>query len=173
MPLLWADRGFRKPGVLRHSRRGSYLELKICEMTAVSRINGQLMAGHLETLKYEKDGMMQKAVMRDGKIRIPLEVCHLRKRQGGELRGGAACDGDLQRGKGPYAGKYCHADVLAVKAADNSLHCFGLCCIVSCSELFLIFILQNEKNPGILVLSEKRVRQTFCFHRKPVIRFLL
>jgi len=30
---------------------------------------------------------MQKAVMRDGKIRIPLEVCHLRKRQGGELRG--------------------------------------------------------------------------------------
>ena len=82
-----ADRGFRKPGVLRHSRRGSYLELKICEMTAVSRINGQLMAGHLETLKYEKDGMMQKAVMRDGKIRIPLEVCHLRKRQGGELRG--------------------------------------------------------------------------------------
>ena len=42
-----------------------------------------------------------------------------------------------------------------MKAADNSLHCFGLCCIVSCSELFLIFILQNEKNPGILVLSEK------------------
>lgn len=82
-----ADRGFRKPGTLRHSRRGSWLELEICEMTAASRVNGQLMEGRLDTLKYEKDGILQPAVRRNGKVRIPLEVCRIQKRQGGELRG--------------------------------------------------------------------------------------
>lgn len=82
-----ADRGFEKPGLLRHSRRGSYLELSICEMNAHSRIDGAWMTGHLEALKYERDGVLQEAMIRQGKIKIPLDACVFQKRQGGELRG--------------------------------------------------------------------------------------
>ena len=82
-----ADRGFEKPGLLRHSRRGSYLELSICEMKAHSRVDGAWMTGHLEALKYERDGVLQEASIRKGKLRIPLEACQFQKRPGGELRG--------------------------------------------------------------------------------------
>lgn len=82
-----ANRGFRNPATLRHSRRGSYLELEICEMEENSRVDGRKMTGRLESLKYEKEGVLQSAVKRQGKIRIPLEVCRLTKRRGGEMRG--------------------------------------------------------------------------------------
>lgn len=85
--ISMANRGFKKPAVLRHNKRVSWLELSICEMTAKSRVNGEKMTGHLESLKYEQNGMLHLAQIRDGKLRIPLEACRFHRRQGGEVKG--------------------------------------------------------------------------------------
>lgn len=82
-----ANRGFRKPGILRHNRRGSYLQLERCEMSAVSRISGEKMTGHLETLKYERKGTLEKAVIKDNRLKIPLDACRFRRKPGGEIKG--------------------------------------------------------------------------------------
>lgn len=82
-----ANRGFHKLGLIRHNKRASWLELSTCEMEANSRINGERMAGHLETLKYEYNGMLHKVDIKDGKLRIPLAACRFHRRQGGEIEG--------------------------------------------------------------------------------------
>lgn len=82
-----ANRGFQKPGILRHNRRGSYLQLERCEMSAVSRISGEKMTGHLETLKYERKGTLEKAVIKDNRLKIPLDACRFRRKPGGEIKG--------------------------------------------------------------------------------------
>lgn len=82
-----ANRGFAKPAYLRHNRRVSRLELLICEMTASSRVHGEQMAGHLEALKYEQNGVLHLAEVKEGKIRIPLEACRFHRRRGGEVQG--------------------------------------------------------------------------------------
>lgn len=85
--LSMADRGFEKPATLKHNKRGSWLELKIREMKAHSRINGQNMIGHMESLKYEMDGALHEADIRENVVRIPLSACRYHCRQGGEIRG--------------------------------------------------------------------------------------
>lgn len=82
-----ANRGFEKPALLRHNRRVSWLELSICEMTAHSRIDSKEMKGHLESLKYEQNGILHQAEIRDGKLRIPLGACRFHRRTGGETKG--------------------------------------------------------------------------------------
>lgn len=82
-----ADRGFEKPAYLRHNKRVSWLELEIRDMKANSRVDGKEMIGHLESLKYEYGGILHKADMKVGKIRIPLPACHFHRRQGGEIQG--------------------------------------------------------------------------------------
>lgn len=85
--ISMANRGFETPALLRHNRRGSWLELSIREMSANSRITGRIMNGHLESLKYEQNGLLHQAEIRDGKVRIPLEACRFHKRLGGEIKG--------------------------------------------------------------------------------------
>lgn len=82
-----ANRGFERPAVLRHNKRGSWLQLSIREMSAQSRMNGEAMTGHLESLKFEQDGMLHQAEIKNGVLRIPLDACRFRKRQGGEMSG--------------------------------------------------------------------------------------
>lgn len=85
--LSMANRGFKKPALLRHNKRADWLELALCEMSARSRVDGEEMAGHLEALKYEQNGMLHRAEVRDGSIRIPLDACRFQKRCGGEIVG--------------------------------------------------------------------------------------
>lgn len=91
-----ADRGFKKPARLHLSEDEGWLELTVCEMTARSRVNGQLMRGHLDSLKYACDGILYQADIRDGKVRIPLSACRFQRRKGGEMKGmvavTATCD---------------------------------------------------------------------------------
>lgn len=87
LSVSMANSGFEKPALLRHNRRGSWLILKIREMSAKSRIHGKEMLGHLSSLKYEKDGMLLQTKIKDGALRIPLEACRFHRRQGGEVKG--------------------------------------------------------------------------------------
>lgn len=85
--ISMANRGFVKPALLRHNKRASWLELSVCDMRAKSRVNGKEMIGHLESLKYEQNGMLHMAEVRDGRFRIPLSACRFHRRQGGEIKG--------------------------------------------------------------------------------------
>lgn len=85
--LSMANRGFEKPALLKHNKRGSSLQLTIKKMEAESRIDGRPMEGVLKSLKYEENGMLFQAEIKDGMLRIPLEACLLNVRQGGEVRG--------------------------------------------------------------------------------------
>lgn len=72
-----ADRGFERMGKVVHHPEAeqSYLELTVKEMHAVSRVDGQDMSGHLSSLKYLSQGSLKEAEIKDGKVRIPLDVC--------------------------------------------------------------------------------------------------
>ncbi len=85
--LSMANRGFEHPAILRHNKRGSWIQLTIKEMKAESRMTGEAMTGHLASMKYEENGVLQQAEIKEGKLRIPLEACHFTKKQGGEVMG--------------------------------------------------------------------------------------
>lgn len=85
--LSMADQGFESLAVLIRRTRGNWLELTIREMRAHSRIDGRMMQGHLSSLKYENDGMLRKAEVKDGKVRIPLEACAFYQNVRGKIRG--------------------------------------------------------------------------------------
>lgn len=83
-----ADRGFEKPAYLCIAENEAWLELKICEMTASSRVNGQMMNGHLESLKYARDGFLYQAdIEEDGTLKIPLAAFRFHRYKGGEIKG--------------------------------------------------------------------------------------
>lgn len=94
--ISMADRGFQKPGILHLSEKEGWIELTTCEMFACSRVNGEKMRGHLESLKYVKEGMLYQAQMSEGVVKIPLEACCFHRNKGGEMRGmisiTATCD---------------------------------------------------------------------------------
>lgn len=85
--ISMADRGFIKPAVLNYNNRGCYLELTLCDMNAQSRIDGQIMTGHLSSLKYLQSDIIQKAEIRNEKVRIPLDACHYHLRSEGGMTG--------------------------------------------------------------------------------------
>ena len=70
-----ADRGFERMAKIVHNQEESYLELTVKEMHAMSRVDGRDMAGHLASLKYLSYGSLKMAEIKDGKVRIPLNVC--------------------------------------------------------------------------------------------------
>ena len=72
-----ADHGFEKPATLKHNRRGSWLLLKRKEMQGFSRINGECMTGHLDTLKYDQEGTLIQAEYKDGVIRVVRARSHI------------------------------------------------------------------------------------------------
>lgn len=85
-----ADRGFERQAMLRHNKRGSWLELSIREMNARSRVDNTDMTGKLSSLKYECDGRLHSAEIRNGKVKIPLEACRFAKNSRGIIKGRVA-----------------------------------------------------------------------------------
>lgn len=85
--LSMANNGFAHMACIRNNTRGSWLELTTKEMHAHSRINGADMAGRLSSLKYEEQGQLFEAVIREGKVRIPLNACHFMKTRHGNVKG--------------------------------------------------------------------------------------
>ena len=77
--LSMANNGFEHLACIRNNNRGSWLELTTKEMHPHSRINDADMTGILSSLKYEDQGQLHEAVLRDGKVRIPLSACHFSK----------------------------------------------------------------------------------------------
>lgn len=86
--ISMADRGFEKPAYLCIEEDNAWLELKICEMRACSRVNGHPMSGHLESLKYVSESFLHLAeIDESGIVKIPLCVCQFHRQKGGEIRG--------------------------------------------------------------------------------------
>lgn len=85
--LSMAHRGFEHIACVRHNNRGSWLELTIKPMHARSRIDGAEMTGHLSSLKYEKQGQLFEADIKDGRLRIPLSACRFMKNHSGNIKG--------------------------------------------------------------------------------------
>lgn len=85
--LSMAYRGFEHIALVRNNTRGQWLELVIKEMQARSRIDGAEMQGHLSSLKYEKQGKLYEAKIRDGRLRIPLEACRFVRSARGNVKG--------------------------------------------------------------------------------------
>ena len=85
-----ADRGFERQAILRHNKRGSWLELSIRTMNAMSRVDHAEMEGKLSSLKYECNGRLHKAEIRGNKVNIPLEACWFAQNSRGIIKGRVA-----------------------------------------------------------------------------------
>ena len=73
--------------LIRNNTRGSWLELTIREVNGRSRIDGTRMWGHISSLKYEKQGQLYEAVIKDGHLKIPLSACHFFRGRMGNVKG--------------------------------------------------------------------------------------
>ena len=85
--LSMAHQGFEHLAWIRNNTRGSWLELTIHEIHGRSRIDGTEMSGHLSSLKYEKQGQLYEAVIKDGHLKIPLSACHFFRGRMGNVKG--------------------------------------------------------------------------------------
>ena len=85
--LSMAHQGFEHLAWIRNNTRGSWLELTIREIHGRSRIDGTEMTGHLSSLKYEKQGQLYEAVIKDGHLKIPLSACHFFHGRMGNVKG--------------------------------------------------------------------------------------
>lgn len=85
--LSMAHQGFEHLAWIRNNTRGSWLELTIREIHGRSRIDGTEMTGHLSSLKYEKQGQLYEAVIKDGHLKIPLSACHFFRGRMGNVKG--------------------------------------------------------------------------------------
>ena len=45
------------------------------------------MCGHISSLKYEKQGQLYEAVIKDGHLKIPLSACHFFRGRMGNVKG--------------------------------------------------------------------------------------
>ena len=50
-----ASYGFESKGMIRNNKRGKWLELTLRELQGKSRINGEVLTGHMETLRYRQE----------------------------------------------------------------------------------------------------------------------
>ncbi len=74
-----AMRGFEDVAEIVQENGESYLELKLKEMAAHSRVNGEMLEGKLKTLKYEHNGVLETADIEDNTVKIPMEVCRIHR----------------------------------------------------------------------------------------------
>lgn len=88
--LSMAMNGFSKRGKIIWKDSVAYLELRLKDMSAKSRLNGTKMYGHLDTLKYEDDGILVGAERKNNSIFIPLSVCTIKQGQDGTIVGKVA-----------------------------------------------------------------------------------
>ena len=74
-----AMRGFEETAEIVQDKEESYLELKVKDMSAHSRVSGETMVGKLKTLKYEHDEVLETADIVNNVVRIPMEACKIHK----------------------------------------------------------------------------------------------
>ena len=74
-----AMRGFEETAEIVQDKGESYLELKVKDMSAHSRVSGETMVGKLKTLKYEHDEVLETADIVNNIVRIPMEACKIHK----------------------------------------------------------------------------------------------
>mgnify|MGYP001673253864 FL=1 len=84
--LSMSDKAFEKPALLKVNNRGVFLVLTFKEIYAQSGTTGNLMKGHMTGLKYEFEGKIVKAPVRESKVRIPVEACMYKIYSGGGIR---------------------------------------------------------------------------------------
>ena len=80
----------------------------------------------MSSLKYENDGMLRKAEVKDGKVRIPLEACAFYQ--------------NVQRRSGTHAGEYGVIKILAIKFTVLSP------CIFLCYNQILYYTKEHGKH---------------------------
>ena len=85
--LSMAHQGFEHIAVIRNNNRGSWLELTICPVHGISRIDGKDMTGWLSSLKYENHGQLCEVDLRANKVRIPLSTCRFTRSSHGNIKG--------------------------------------------------------------------------------------
>ena len=74
-----AMRGFEETAEIVQDKGESYLELKVKDMSAHSRVSGETMVGKLKTLKYEHDEVLETVDIVNNVVRIPMEACKIHK----------------------------------------------------------------------------------------------
>ena len=74
-----AMRGFEETAEIVQDKGESYLELKVKDMSAHSRVSGETMVGKLKTLKYEHDEGLETTDIVNNIVRIPMEACKIHK----------------------------------------------------------------------------------------------
>lgn len=74
-----AMRGFEETAEIVQDKGESYLELKVKDMSAHSRVSGETMVGKLKTLKYEHDEVLETIDIVNNIVRIPMEACKIHK----------------------------------------------------------------------------------------------
>ena len=74
-----AMRGFEETAEIVQDKGESYLELKVKDMSAHSRVSGETMVGKLKTLKYEHDEVLETSDIVNNVVRIPMEACKIHK----------------------------------------------------------------------------------------------
>lgn len=74
-----AMRGFEETAEIVQDKGESYLELKVKDMSAHSRVSGETMVGKLKTLKYEHDEVLETVDIVNNIVRIPMEACKINK----------------------------------------------------------------------------------------------
>ena len=74
-----AMRGFEETAEIVQDKGESYLELKVKDMSAHSRVSGETMVGKLTTLKYEHDEVLETVDIVNNIVRIPMEACKIHK----------------------------------------------------------------------------------------------
>lgn len=85
--LSMAHQGFEHIAVIRNNNRGSWIELTICPVHGISRIDGKDMTGWLSSLKYENHGQLCEVDLRANKVRIPLSTCRFTRSSHGNIKG--------------------------------------------------------------------------------------
>ena len=86
-----AMRGFLPEAFVIQKDAKDYLELHLKNMEAASRLNGELMSGRLDTLKYEYEEHLVAAEMtEDGRLYLPLDACQIHNWQDGSISGKVA-----------------------------------------------------------------------------------
>lgn len=74
-----AMRGFEETAEIVQDKGESYLELKVKDMSAHSRVSGETMVGKLKTLKYEHGEVLETVDIVNNIVRIPMEACKIHK----------------------------------------------------------------------------------------------
>ncbi len=74
-----AMQGFEETAEIVQDKQEGFLELKLKEMTAHSRVSGESLVGKLSTLKYEHNGALETAEIKENTVRIPMAACTIHK----------------------------------------------------------------------------------------------